>query len=338
MGSNEAAHGAGRLARANHLRWALLLLATAGCNLNRCGRTETRTALAAQDAGTSEQKSMTGSCPQELLAARRGGSDADRYVVPSEAERLALRRAVGALIGGGADARAEASRIASTIDFEVVDVADLPGTLLLREIGARRRGGGAYLIRIGTEPRTRPVIQAPHTFFDEGTLPLACDLFLTARAQALFIETVHRYKGAAPDQDGAYPADVAHAPDSFFQAATEELLVARPSVTIVQLHGFAARDGSLRGVVSNGSRTEPDPAVDRVAAALGAVAGSGIRSFPRQANELGGTGNVQGAAVRGAGGHFVHVELEASLRRELLGNAELRRRFVAALAGALGEK
>jgi hypothetical protein len=274
-------------------------------------------------------------CPAALLAARRGGTDADRFVPPTDEERTAMSELVSHLVAGGSMPAPVAGSLAVAAGYEIVDVADLPDAILVREVKSRRRGGGAYLFRRGAESRL--VVQAPHTFFDEGTLPLACELFGRARALALFVDTAHRYKAAEADENAEYPADVAHAPRSQFQAATMGVLTVLPNATIVQLHGFAQRDSGASAVLSSGVARGGDPLVHRAAGTLADVVGEGVLRFPEDTDDLGATKNVQGHAVRAAGGRFLHVEMSAELRSSLLADPHLRERILGALAQSLVE-
>lgn len=273
-------------------------------------------------------------CPAALAEARRGGTDAERYVVPGEADRTAMRDAAAMLLAKGAKGREEAVKIAASAGFDVIDVPELTGVVLVRELNEKRRGGGAYLIRLDAGP-ARVVVQTPHTFFDEGTLPLGCELFQRSSASALFIDTAHRYKAAEANENGEHPADVAHSTESIFQAMTEGVLRVAPKVTIVQLHGFAQRESGSQVVVSSGDRRGGDDLVLRVAERIGPVVGGGVKKFPEDTNELGATKNVQGAAVRSSGGRFVHVEMESRLRQALLKDAPLRGRYLDALAAGV---
>jgi hypothetical protein len=276
-------------------------------------------------------------CPAALVATRKGGTDSDRFVAPAESERAAMREAIERLVKQGLAARAATEGLLAPVGYEIVDVAEIPNAVLLRENEAKKRGGGAYLVRAGARaPST--FVQTPHTFFDEGTLPLGCELFQRSGAGALFIDTAHRYKSAAPDEKGEHPADVAHNAGTLFQAATEGLLRAAPTATIIQLHGFGARDAGTLVVVSNGEKKVGDPLVVRAAAALAKGLGAGVRKFPDETSELGATTNVQGTAVRASGGRFLHVEMEAGLRRELLSDAARRSSVLGALAAALEER
>ena len=311
-----------------------------------CTRRETRNAAPAPDvaqppASTTSRPEVAMpkpppflDCPAALVATRRGGTDADRYAVPTDAERDTFRELVARIVRSGAAGRDGAATLAASVGFEIVDVPELHGVVLVREVPTKRRGGGAYLVRLDSSSTL--FVQAPHTFFDEGTLPLACELFARGDAHALYIDTAHRYKAAEADEKGSHPADVAHAPASLFQAATEGALRASPRVTVVQVHGFAVRDADTQVVVSSGERVPGNALVARVAQALSRTT-TGVLRFPEDTTELGATTNVQGSAVRKAGGQFVHVEIQSGLRRTLLSDAELRGRFLGALAGAVGE-
>ena len=274
------------------------------------------------------------SVPPCLIAARVGGEDAERYVVPTDEGRAAIREAAEKLIRGGPTRRAEAGTLAALAGFEIIDVVEIPSAVLLCEEESRRRGGGAYLFRPGTTSRL--LVQAPHTHFDEGTLPLACDLFQRMGAAALFIDTAHRYWAAQANADSKHPADVAHAQGSLFQAATEGALHASDKpATVVQLHGFRPRATGATVVVSSGERKPGDALVRGVQAGLRAVVGGGVLRFPEETTELGATTNVQGQLARRSGCRFLHVEIESQLRHDLLADADLRARFLDALATAL---
>ena len=274
-------------------------------------------------------------CPPALVATRRGGSNPDRYVAPTCEERDAIRDTVATLVRAGPSARSAAERAADRAGFGDRQSRGAPGTVLVRELEARRRGGGAYLVRFEGRARTT-AIEAPHTFFDEGTLPIAYALFQRTDAVALFINTAHRYKTSPADIQGDHPSDVAHNAQSLFQAATEGLIQAVPVPTLVQLHGFARANGATV-VVSAGEKRPGGPLVTRVADALAHVT-AGVKKYPEDTGELGATTNVQGEIVPRAGGRFLHVEIESHLRRALLTDQRLRTHMLDALAGALEER
>jgi hypothetical protein len=276
-------------------------------------------------------------CPAAILEARQGGSQPNRFVAPTEDERVAMRALFARLLAARDDGAIGAARAeAAKTGLEIVEAPEMPGTMVLREVEGRRRGGGAYVVRFGSPSRL--VVQAPHTFYDEGTLPLACAYFSQAQGRALFVNTVHRYRGAPQDAQGQHPADVAHAPATLFQAATEGAIQAINRITVVQLHGFGARDPQARAVVSTGDKRAGTALVTRVAKALEGAVGPPVLRYPEDTAELGATTNVQGAIVRAAGGCFVHIEMDEGLRKDLQADATMRGRFFAAMNGALVEE
>ncbi len=273
-------------------------------------------------------------CPDALAATRSGGNDPDRYVAPTDGERDALRDTIASLLE--AQARGAAAKSAAHAGFELVDLPEVPDAVLVREIEGRRRGGGAYVVRFEAQARDT-AIEAPHTFFEEGTLALAYELFQRASGAALFINTAHRYTSSPGEGRIEHGSDVAHSRSSLFQAATEGLIRAIAAPTVVQLHGFATRGTEMAAVISSGEARPGDPLVARVAAAM-AMATAGVKRYPEDSSELGATTNVQGEIVRAAGGRFLHVELGASLRKELVTDAQLRARLLDAIVSALGER
>jgi hypothetical protein len=307
------------------------LLAMGAIGVCACARThearskgQTMSAMPPGDARTR--------CPAALIEARKGGSDPQRYVVPDETERATMREAIRRLVADGWPAREEVARSLADIGFELVDVAEIGDALLVRELGDRKRGGGAYVVRPGS--RSHLLVETPHTFFDEGTLPLGCELFQRTAARGLFIETAHRYKSAEPTADGESPADVAHAEGSLYQAATEGFLAGIVDARVVQLHGFGARGNGATIVLSSGAEDVGQSLVDDAADQLRRVS-AGVLRFPEETNDLGATQNVQGALVRRKGGAFLHVEIAAQLRRDLLSNPQRRADVLGAIAAAL---
>jgi hypothetical protein len=198
--------------------------------------------------------------------------------------------------------------------FALEPTHDAAGALwILREPDGQRAGAGAFVLRPGGSPL---VIEAPHTFYDEGTGEIALALFARLRAGGLFFNTVHRY--APPDGD-QHPADVAHAERTLFAAANQGLLEAAPWA-ILQVHGFGGRQplgAEVKAVVSDGTGAASEPAA-RLRAALVRRWGAGTaRLYGVDADVLGATTNVEGKAARRAGAVFLHVEMSAETRRAL---------------------
>jgi hypothetical protein len=264
-----------------------------------------------------------------LYVSARSYDKASFSFVPPDAEQRQRTQAlvsalVQALEPGGAPERLDAIAImAKTAGFELVRARDEAGALwVLREPDGHRAGGGLYAFRAAGRPLC---IQAPHTFFDEGTGDLALALFARLEARCLFVNTVHRY--ARSTAAAEHPADVAHAEHTLFRAANDGLL-ARGPWTILQVHGFGRRDdlpAGTQAVVADGvaTRAADAPAV-RLRAALqshlGGAAGS-VRLYKVDADVLGATTNVEGRDARKAGATFLHIEMSAELRAALVRDA-----------------
>ena len=63
-----------------------------------------------------------------------------------------------------------------------------------------------------------------------------------------------------------------------------------------------------------------------------------MKRFPDETTDLGATKNVQGILARRMGAKFVHIEIEASVRKALLSDAQFLARFLDALAQAFDER
>ncbi len=250
--------------------------------------------------------------------ARRHDRASFRFTPPDEA-RLARLRALAAdvlrALGPGAPPRALRDR-AATEGLDLALARDAAGDVwVLREVAGRREGTGLYAFRPGGAP---VCVQAPHTFFDEGTGPIALAVFADLHAGCLFVNTVHRH---APSPGGELLADVAHAERTAFRAVTRGMLesVRWP---IVQLHGFGGRDDvgrDVAAVVSDGAdgRSEGSPVARLRDALARGLAPARVLLHGVDTRALGGTTNVIGADARRAGGLFLHIELSAAARRRL---------------------
>jgi hypothetical protein len=203
--------------------------------------------------------------------------------------------------------------------FELLAARDQAGELwIVREPDGQRAGAGFFALRPGG---SAVCLQAPHTFYDEGTGDIALALFARLRAGGLFFNTVHRY---APPDPPDHPADVAHAEATHFAAANQGLLEVA-AWTIVQVHGFGEKQGlgDVKAVVADGVSTRPaDAPAPRLRAALAGHLGKGsVRLYGVDADVLGATTNVEGKAARRAGAPFLHIELSGATRRALVRDA-----------------
>lgn len=335
-----------RLHRRSHLTTlvpAFIAVCVAGACHSTCGGSDEASSDAASPADaavrdaqknpwpTAEETKVK--CPELLVSARKDGTVPNKYVVPSADDRVVMRDAIALLLTKGSGGRAEAATKLEAIGFTIDDLPEVKDALVVREQDGKKRGGGAYVIRM--DATNKIVVETPHTFYDEGTFQLGYDFFVYTHARVWFLNTVHRYKGAPAGVDGTHPSDVAHSPTSLFQAATEGAASALGSPIVIQLHGFAEREAGGRAVISTGEKAQGNPLLVKMKTELEAAVGAAILRYPDDSKELGATTNVQGTIVRAAKGRFFHMEMSESLRRELLVSEPLRTHLWAALSSGL---
>jgi hypothetical protein len=210
---------------------------------------------------------------------------------------------------------------------------------VLAEADDTRRGAGLAALRPG---KGRPfVIEAPHTFFDRGTLDIALAVFERLEARALLVSTMNRVSAGTPDEraeevrKGTSPSDLAHVEKSFYSTAHAELVRADPELVAIQIHGF--KDDHVPGTAAVVSAAKTRGDAKAVAAALRlALPNMTIKVYPDEVDTLGGTQNRQAELSRAARAPFVHVELNATLRTALNADPALAERFADALGAAKG--
>lgn len=184
----------------------------------------------------------------------------DKYRLPSSEELTAFRSALGHVLAGEL---AAASDDAALANYDIVSYTDnISGDVftLLREKNNNRHWGGIYVV--DQTPERVLVVQCPHPLFDGVRTPSA-DIFMDTNAFAFFMAGTHRNNSpteSACDGDlGGDPyriSDMAHAPDSFFQAAHEVIEeTVSPSVSL-SFHGMDPDTDPANVVVSNGTPRE----------------------------------------------------------------------------------
>ena len=262
-------------------------------------------------------QSSAGELAAELQAASRGG----RYVQPGQAELLEAERLFEELLRG--EPRLDLPQAWARLGFRLERV-ELHGQVfqVLHEDAMRRQGRGFYLFRSDSVSAT--VLQAPHSFKDEGTRQIVLDLFLAEPRRAAAWNTVPRHYAEAGQE---VDADLAHLEASYFTAFARAFARVLPAGHLIQVHGFSddkRRTWGGRGadaVVSSGTAI-PGRTVSTLSACLRAGLIPGSRIYPVEVRELGATTNAVGAALRAAGHDgFVHVELDRQRREMLLRDA-----------------
>lgn len=209
------------------------------------------------------------------------------------------------------------------------------GVAALVEADGDCRGRGEYLLRSGA---ALPLaIVAPHRGSDRNTGTLADQLFSELPAAAA------AWNSAPRNPSGTCPGgDPARHETHYLSAFSLAFAQHRPAGRIVQLHGFETAKRESRAaqladvIVSQGTET-PGTGLFRLADCLSvALAPREVKVYPNDVEELGALTNRQGRVLRDAGfDAFVHLEMSAALRGELVENAELRSRFALCLSAGL---
>ncbi|MBV0934490.1 hypothetical protein [Marinobacterium weihaiense] len=179
-------------------------------------------------------------------------------------------------------------------------------------------------------------LQAPHQYYDLRTGRLVARLQAEGDMMAAFWNTAQRHVAAG--------CDLVHVDHTYLHAFTRAFQQARPQGLIVQIHGFAAdKRDTLAGrtadmIISDGTR-EPSPEAKAFAHCLSEHTRWQVRLFPHDVHELGATTNTVAADLRQQGNsRFIHWELSAQARRELVGSAVRRGDVLACLQHVQGEK
>lgn len=289
------------------------------------------------DAGPMELPTCEVLAAFDVMAIEAPERDSSGYEVPEAATLDAFEQALRSAIAGDAQAALEAAARAS---YQVCRGAGTEDDLLLLAPLPPYRGWARVAVR--TRDYRRVIFEAPHPFYDEGTLAQAVALFTALRAQAVIVSGTHRCATPMPSgcdgttdacaPDEAYRvSDVAHATDSIFHRAHVVLASAFARDVVVSLHGMGGdgvslSDGTLETV-------QEDAPVARLAAALTAAGIENVTSCnpgtPVPVMErLCGTNNVQGRHVNGSpdecttaapmsNKRFVHVEQSRLVRESL---------------------
>ncbi len=253
------------------------------------------------------------------------GRGSEGYARPSPEEASEFADLASSMEASDLDG---ARRSAEALDYTLVwyeDNATGRRLLMAREEAdpsrEARRGWGTLVADPGGDD---VLVEVPHPGFDINTPQVGAELFREAEARILLVAGAHRY---AWDDERS---DVAHAPDTSFDAAHKALLPAR---YVVQLHGFhSGKNGRYPEVVLSGG-VAPSPAgVEAVYRSMkGAGIDAGLFDGGSRFGDLAGTTNVQGDSAREAGSQFIHVELARDLRTQTAD----RSRLVEALAESL---
>ncbi|MDC0748204.1 hypothetical protein [Polyangium mundeleinium] len=134
---------------------------------------------------------------ERIAKLRKGGRRTVTYKAPTNEEERAYAAWVRDALVAATERKEPPKKAPEGFSLRV-----LGDVWLLEEARKKKRGAGAIVMRTG---RARPIlVEAPHTFYDAGTLPIALSVFDAQAARVLLINTVHRYidKPADAAKDG----------------------------------------------------------------------------------------------------------------------------------------
>ncbi len=205
---------------------------------------------------------------------------------------------------------------------------DWNGILLSEEEGDCA-GRGAYLLREGTPFPL--AITAPHRGSDHHTGTIAAELFAETSAAAAAWNSAPRRAGEACDA----AIDLARQSQHIFTAFSLAFAETFPAGRVVQIHGFdgdkrnseAARNADI--IISDGTEEPSSKLLDLADCLSRRLAPRPVIVYPIETGELGALNNAQARVLREEAGFdgFVHLELSAQLRAELVQDDNLRARI-----------
>ena len=291
---------------------------------------------------------------------RRIAPLADQYPADFIAADLARRNAWTALlplaIAGQWDATFAAANALGYEVVEFLDVATGQTFHILRERFVPDDPGftgmGTFVFYDGPGVRSGLVLEVPHPINDSLTLDEGALAIGQLRPRVTMVAGTHRNNSTVDStcdgtQDGGDPyreSDVSHHPDNFFHATHTWLHANLAEMLTVQLHGFCcpgmAPHAGLTDdcVLSNGVEIAPGPGqfaqilrgrIDAQNFLADGVDLTTAAVFGDDANELGGTNNLQARVSNGvtvgtecnvaavaASGRFLHLEQDPDVRDE----------------------
>lgn len=203
------------------------------------------------------------------------------------------------------------------------------GFLFLLESKKNYRGRGLFVLR--KKPVFQPwLLQAPHAQSDLYTGKIVSLMFLEAEFKSAMWNSVPR-KTPVQNSMLTMSADMAHLPNSYWQAITESFARYYKKGKIIQIHGFskmkrksvAAKNSDV--IISAGHRSPPFW-VQEYAQCLKKALPVKVSLYPYDVKELGATTNVQGHLLQHLGFNgFLHIELSKAMRKQLLNNKKTRK-------------
>lgn len=247
-----------------------------------------------------------------------------QFVLPDGNELQQVRKAFSQELAGQS-----ATDIWDALSMQRVMQQDL---LFFQEAVDVRKGRGLFAIR--KDNKAEPwLIQAPHARFDKWTGKIVELLFSEGQFKAAMWNSVSR-KTPIEHSSVKREADMAHLPETYWQAITESFARYYEQGKVIQIHGYnQAKRKSSAGrnseIILSAGHIYPPVWVQKFAHCLNKVIPDKISLYPYDVEELGATTNVQGQLLRNIGFKgFLHIEMSQSMRQQFLQRQELRQLLI----------
>lgn len=207
--------------------------------------------------------------------------------------------------------------------------------LYLQEAKNKHLGRGVFALRSGNN-RQPWLLQAPHAKSDLYTGKIAAKLFAEGNFKGVMWNTVSR-KTLVDNDLFSTKADMAHLPNTYWQAITERFAKQYKEGKIIQIHGYAqskrksvaARNSDI--IISAGHQ-RPPIWVQQFTECLKKALPYKISLYPYDVKELGATTNVQVKLLLNLDFNgFVHIELTKPVRKHLLNSLKIRQTLLTCL-------
>lgn len=190
--------------------------------------------------------------------------------------------------------------------------------ITLAELPTAKQGRGFFAINTGSTKNR--LLQAPHADSDLYTGKIAGRLFEEGEFKAAQWNTVKRDI-----------SDLAHTPNTYWQAFTLAFAEQYPDGKIIQIHGYAqdlrkTEAGESSDMILSAGHDAAPLWVQQTAACLKNAFPKRVSLYPLDVQELGGTTNIQGqllTSLKHDG--FLHIEMSKDMRQELLDKPESRK-------------
>lgn len=257
-----------------------------------------------------------------LPAALRAASRERRFVLPTEQELAQAEQLFAGLFQPKAKLSPALQQSARALQMELLQIGPV---LALQEAAEARRGRGFYAFYPG---RGRSVLQVPHSFKDEMTRDIGLALFAEGSFAAAAWNTVPRRFQDASGRE--VDADLAHIPGTWFTAFARASARVPGLQRTLQIHGFEQgkrKQASLAtsDMILSATHAAPSARLRQDRQCLARALQLNVSLYGVDAKELGGTKNMQAAALRAVSGmEFVHVEMSRDLRSALREQSTLR--------------